>query len=100
MPRHSSPQDELASGGRNQPFYTAVTDQDEAQRYVAQCQMEVVRVPAGPTNDQVVAILRDLIGLLNHRTVGKCFRTLGIEAGSEGAEDLNKGKDERAGSLG
>lgn len=72
-------QDDLPSGGRTQPFYSVVNAHDEGPRYIAQCQIKAVPVPVKASTKRVRTILRQLVPLLNHRTVGKCFQTVRIE---------------------
>lgn len=53
-------------------------------------------MPAGFTTQDAVAVLRELVPLLNHRTVGKCFRTLRIEPFVEEKEEAGGGEKSSA----
>lgn len=71
-------QDSFPEGGRDQPFYHIIAGEDESRRYIAQCNMERLRIPDGVTLEEATAMLRRIIPLLTTRGVGKAFRTVRV----------------------
>lgn len=77
IPHTHAHQDNLPEGGRHQPFYQIINESN-GEAYVPQCQITQIGVPAGSTPDEAVAILQDLVPLMQIRTLGKAFRTLRV----------------------